>query len=133
MPETFNTPKQVAVIGGTAGIGRAIALHLAELGANVLVVGRTFRDADHRPIRFIHADLSLMREARRIGDLLSAEPLDLLVMIAGIMPPPQREDTAEGLERKTHPGIPCAHTAAHGEIHGGGRPPGRQGAARRSN
>ncbi|MBN8462694.1 MAG: SDR family NAD(P)-dependent oxidoreductase [Dechloromonas sp.] len=113
MPETFNTRKQVAVIGGTAGIGRAIALHLAELGANVLVVGRTFRDADHRSIRFIHADLSLMREARRVGGFLSAEPLDLIVMTTGIMPPPQRQETAEGLEMELAVSYLCRHVILH--------------------
>lgn len=98
MPGTSDTSRQVAVIGGTAGIGRAIALHLAELGADVLVVGRTFRDAGHDSIRFIRADLGLMKEARRMGALLPAERLDLVVMTTGIMPPPQRQETAEGLE-----------------------------------
>jgi NAD(P)-dependent dehydrogenase (short-subunit alcohol dehydrogenase family) len=37
--------RQVAIVGGTGGIGRALSRHLAALGANVIVVGQTFRDA----------------------------------------------------------------------------------------
>ena len=36
--------KKVAVIGGTNGLGRAIAKSLASKGAEVIVIGRTFRD-----------------------------------------------------------------------------------------
>lgn len=32
--------KQIAVIGGTGGIGRALSRYLASLGANVVVVGQ---------------------------------------------------------------------------------------------
>lgn len=90
---------KVAVIGGTGGIGRAFSRFLASRGANVVVVGQTFRDTDVPGIEFIKADLSLMREARRVGAALPAETLDLVIFTTGIMAGPKREETAEGIER----------------------------------
>lgn len=91
--------KQIAVIGGTGGIGRALSHHLASLGAHVTVVGRTFRDTDIPGITFVQADLSLMREAQRIAAELPAEKLDMLIFTTGIFAAPQRQETAEGIER----------------------------------
>ncbi|TAL98708.1 MAG: SDR family NAD(P)-dependent oxidoreductase [Paraburkholderia sp.] len=91
--------KQVAVIGGTGGIGRALSRYLASLGANVVVVGQTFRDGDVSRINFIKADLSLMSEAQRVAGLLPAETLDLVIFTTGIFAAPQRQETAEGIER----------------------------------
>jgi NAD(P)-dependent dehydrogenase (short-subunit alcohol dehydrogenase family) len=91
--------KKIAVVGGTGGIGRALARLLAARGAKVLVVGQTFRDADEPHIEFIRADLSLMNEAYRVAHLLPAESLDLLVFTTGIFAAPKRQVTAEGLER----------------------------------
>lgn len=91
--------KRVAVVGGTSGIGRARALELASHGANVIVVGRTFRDAGVSNIEFLHAELSLMSEARRVAKLIPAETLDLLVFTTGIFAAPRRQETIEGIER----------------------------------
>uniref|UniRef100_A0A809DWP0 Oxidoreductase n=2 Tax=Ralstonia solanacearum TaxID=305 RepID=A0A809DWP0_RALSL len=91
--------KRVAVIGGTGGIGRAVSRQLASLGAHVVVVGQTFRDAGTPGIAFIQADLSLMREAQRVAALLPAEALDLVIFTTGIFAAPQRQETAEGIER----------------------------------
>ncbi|MGG1905274.1 SDR family NAD(P)-dependent oxidoreductase [Enterobacter ludwigii] len=91
--------KEIAVIGGTGGLGRALAKTLAVRGARVTVVGRSFRDVDQSGISFIRADLSLMSEAVRVAALLPAELLDLVVFTTGIIAAPQREVTAEGLER----------------------------------
>jgi NAD(P)-dependent dehydrogenase (short-subunit alcohol dehydrogenase family) len=91
--------KQVVVVGGTGGIGRALSRFLAGRGASVVVVGQTFRDADVRGIRFIQADLGLMSEAARVATLLPAETLDLLIFTTGIFAAPQRQETAEGIER----------------------------------
>jgi len=90
---------RVAVVGGTGGIGRAIARFLASHGADVIVVGRSFRDRGVSRIDFVSADLSLLREARRVGMDLPAETLDLLVMTTGIMAARARQETAEGIER----------------------------------
>ncbi|MFF8803174.1 MULTISPECIES: SDR family NAD(P)-dependent oxidoreductase [unclassified Methylobacterium] len=43
----------MAVVGGTGGIGRAIARDLAARGAEVIVVGQTFRDQATKGIRFL--------------------------------------------------------------------------------
>lgn len=59
--------KRAAVVGGTGGLGRAIARLLAERGAEVVVVGRTFRDEGVPRMRFLAADLESMAEAKRVG------------------------------------------------------------------
>jgi NAD(P)-dependent dehydrogenase (short-subunit alcohol dehydrogenase family) len=92
------TGLRVAVVGGTDGLGRAIARRAATQGAEVLVVGRTFRDEGTPRLSFRKADLSLMSEARRIGRELKAE-LDAVVLTTGIMAAKQREVTTDGLER----------------------------------
>lgn len=90
---------KVAIVGGTGGLGRAISRLMASKGAEVTVVGQTFRDSDMRSIKFIEADLSLMREAERVADLLPAEKLDMVIFTNGIFAAPQRQETDEGLER----------------------------------
>ena len=89
----------VAVIGGTGGIGRALSHQFAAKGANVLVVGQTFRDQEVPRITFLRADLSSMRDARRIGAELPAGNIDIVVFTTGIMAGPKREVTPEGIER----------------------------------
>lgn len=93
------TGKRVAVIGGTDGLGRAIARAAADRGAEVTVVGRTFRDEGVRGLQFVKADLSSMKEALRLGQTLPVEALDAVVMTTGIIAAPERQVTAEGLER----------------------------------
>jgi NAD(P)-dependent dehydrogenase (short-subunit alcohol dehydrogenase family) len=89
----------VAVIGGTGGLGRALSHSLASRGARVIVVGQTFRDSGVPDIEFIKADLSLMHEAKRVGEVLPAETLDLVIFTTGIFAAPKRQETAEGIER----------------------------------
>lgn len=89
----------VAVIGGTGGIGRALSRFLASRGAQVLVVGQTFRDEGVRGVDFLPADLSLMSEAQRAADQLPAETFDLVVFTTGILAARTRQETAEGLEK----------------------------------
>ncbi len=90
--------KCVLVVGGTDGLGRAVARLVAQAGAEVTVVGRTFRDQDVPRIRFVKADLSSMREATRVGTELDAAA-DVVLLTTGIIAAPQREVTAEGIER----------------------------------
>jgi NAD(P)-dependent dehydrogenase (short-subunit alcohol dehydrogenase family) len=98
--QTLDPRGQTAiVVGGTGGLGRAIARALAARGARVVVVGQTFRDAGTPGIEFVQADLSLMREARRVAEKLPAEMLDMLIFTTGIFAAPQRQETAEGIER----------------------------------
>src|SRR5262245_3819980 len=90
---------KVAIVGVPGGIGRAFSRFMAARGASVVVVGQTFRDSDVPGIQFVKADLSLMREAQRVGQALPAEALDLVIFTTGILPGPKREETAEGIER----------------------------------
>lgn len=90
--------RQVIVVGGTGGLGRAITQVLAARGASVVVVGQTFRDAGKPNIRFVRADLSLMSEAQRVARELPAETADILLFTTGIIAAPQRQESKEGLE-----------------------------------
>ncbi len=73
--------------------------HLVAAGAQVTVVGQTFRDAGVPGLTFLQADLALMSEAARVAALLPAESADLLIFTAGIFAAPQRQETPEGIER----------------------------------
>lgn len=90
---------QVAVLGGTGGLGRAIARKFALNGAKVTVLGRTFRDPGISNINFIEVDLNSMKAARNAAQAFPAEEYDMLIMTSGIFASPQRQETAEGLER----------------------------------
>lgn len=90
---------KVATVGGTNGLGRAIARVLASRGAHVTVVGRTFRDADVENIEFIEADLSSIKVAREVAERIPAEELDILLFTTGILSNRQKQVTAESIER----------------------------------
>jgi NAD(P)-dependent dehydrogenase (short-subunit alcohol dehydrogenase family) len=99
------------VTGGTAGIGRAVALELARGGDRVLFVGRNIergraalhelREVDRSldPV-FLPADLSLLADAASVVDRLRehTDRLDAVVLCAGILSTIP-EWTPEGLER----------------------------------
>jgi NAD(P)-dependent dehydrogenase (short-subunit alcohol dehydrogenase family) len=103
--------RRVALVtGGTDGIGREIARGLAERGTRVIIAGR---DADkgaraerelrassgNSDVEFVRADLSLVREARRLGDEVARRwtSIDYLVLSAGIVRG-RRWVTSEGIE-----------------------------------
>lgn len=90
--------KAAIVVGGTDGLGRAIARQLAARGADVTVVGRSERDAGVAGLRFVRADLSSMVAAAEVAEALPAHAA-LIVVTTGIMAASTREVTAEGLER----------------------------------
>lgn len=90
--------KRLCVVGGTDGLGRAIARLWASRGAEATVVGRTFRDAGVDRISFVRCDLSLMREAAALGERLPTD-VDVLLFTNGIISAPKRQVTAEGIER----------------------------------
>ena len=91
--------KKLVVIGGTNGLGRAIAQQALARGADVTVVGRTFRDAPADRLTFMPADLSSMSEAARVGRELSAESFDIALFTTGIIAAKTREETREHVER----------------------------------
>ena len=91
--------KRLAVIGGTNGLGRAIARQALTRGAEVTVVGRTFRDDPAARLTFVAADLSSMNEAARVGRELPAESFDVALFTTGIIAAKTREDTTEHVER----------------------------------
>jgi NAD(P)-dependent dehydrogenase (short-subunit alcohol dehydrogenase family) len=91
--------RHLVVVGGTNGLGRAIAVQARARGANVSVVGRTLRDETSVHLDFYQADLSSMREAIRIGKELPVEDSDVLLFTTGIIAAKTREQTPEGLER----------------------------------
>jgi NAD(P)-dependent dehydrogenase (short-subunit alcohol dehydrogenase family) len=79
------------VTGATSGIGREMALQLAERGAEVVVHGRsaqrgaeTVRDIENvgGKARFVAADLSKADDVRRLA--AEAGPVDILINNAGI-------------------------------------------------
>jgi NAD(P)-dependent dehydrogenase (short-subunit alcohol dehydrogenase family) len=87
--------KSVLVVGGTSGLGQAVALECQAAGANVTVVGRSFKD-DPEKIQFVKADLSLMSEAKKIGETVNAA--DVTVFTNGIIAANTRQETSEGIE-----------------------------------
>ena len=91
--------KRLAVVGGTNGLGRAIAQQALARGAEVTVVGRTFRDDPAARLTFVAADLSSMREAIRVGRELPAESFDVVLFTTGIIAAKTREETPEHVER----------------------------------
>ncbi|HEY0448794.1 SDR family NAD(P)-dependent oxidoreductase [Actinophytocola sp.] len=91
--------KKLAVIGGTNGLGRAIAQQALARGADVTVVGRRFRDAPAARLTFVAADLSSMSEATRVARELPAESFDVVLLTTGIIAAKTREETPEQVER----------------------------------
>ena len=102
--------RTVLVTGATSGLGKAAAYELADLGADVILVGRN-RDktsavqaeiasaTGNERVRYELADLSLMTEVRALaGRLLTNEPqIHVLVNNAGTLFP-ERSTTTEGIE-----------------------------------
>ena len=90
--------KKVAIIGGTGGIGRSLAKELTSKGAEIIVVGRTFLDQDNPRIRFIRADLSSLKTAKKIAQDLPAESLNMIIMTQGIFTGRKRLVNEENIE-----------------------------------
>ena len=104
--------KNIVITGGTDGQGKATAHRLAKMGARLLLVGRN-RDrgeaavaeilsvSGNKTVTFLPADLSLVREMRRVADHIrqTFDRLDVLVHGAGGGFPQARKVTGEGLEQ----------------------------------
>ncbi|MFG1667753.1 SDR family NAD(P)-dependent oxidoreductase [Streptomyces sp. Y7] len=90
--------RRLVVVGGTNGLGQAIGQQALARGAEVLVVGRTFRDAPHERLTFVKADLASMREAVRLGRELPVEGSDVVLFTLGISATKVRGETDERIE-----------------------------------
>jgi NAD(P)-dependent dehydrogenase (short-subunit alcohol dehydrogenase family) len=104
------TGKTALVTGSTGGIGRPIAAGLADLGANVIVVGRDrirgeslvaeiHQKTGREAALFLPADLSSQDEVRRLANEVMARypKLDLLVNNVGGLYA-KRWETVDGIE-----------------------------------
>src|SRR3954471_19839827 len=105
MPPPFDLTGKVAVVtGANTGIGQAIALALAQAGADIAAVGRTPAEdtvaqarALGRKAEVVSADLSTIEPVQRVVDetLEKLGRLDILVNNAGII---RRADSVDFTE-----------------------------------
>jgi NAD(P)-dependent dehydrogenase (short-subunit alcohol dehydrogenase family) len=90
--------QHILVVGGTAGIGRAVSLAFLKRGARVTIVGRREPDSELSDAKFVKKDLSLMKNAAALADDVATESFDTILFTNGIFAAPQRQETAEGVE-----------------------------------
>jgi NAD(P)-dependent dehydrogenase (short-subunit alcohol dehydrogenase family) len=103
--------KFAVVTGANSGLGLGLAKRLAGAGADVVLAIRSKAKGENA-IAEIHrevpaaklslrlADLSSLKSVAALGDELVAEgrPIDILINNAGVMSPPQRQETQDGFE-----------------------------------
>lgn len=90
--------KNILIVGGTAGIGKALAISCIKRNANVTIVGRREPDATLSKATFIKKDLSLMKNSYSLGDDIDLKRIDIVVFSNGIIAAPKRQETEEKLE-----------------------------------
>lgn len=103
--------KRVVITGASDGMGLVMATHLAGAGAEVILPVRN-RTKGERAIATIRAarpgsdvslrdlDLSSLASVAELGATLNAEgePIHVLINNAGLMTPPERQTTVDGIE-----------------------------------
>lgn len=102
---------RVAVVTGTGGLGYEDALALARAGGEVIVAGRNpgkgaealariLAEVPAARVRFEPLDLASLQSVHAFAERLRRreDQLDLLINNAGVMVPPQRQETADGFE-----------------------------------
>jgi retinol dehydrogenase-14 len=102
--------KTVLITGGTSGIGKATAVAMAAMGANVVVVGRNQErggaaveeikaQSHNESVELMLADLSVQAEVRGLAEefLERHDRLDVLVNNAGLVQS-KRTETPDGIE-----------------------------------
>ena len=95
--------KNALIIGGSSGIGRAVAHQLADQGAQVLVVGRdneklaATKAGREKSINVLRADITAVGGLKTVLEAINnaSKPFDLLVNSAGIFVPKPYVDHTE--------------------------------------
>jgi NAD(P)-dependent dehydrogenase (short-subunit alcohol dehydrogenase family) len=103
---SLKSPPKVVVVGGTSGIGRAIAVSIAQHcpSANITIIGRNESAANAilpqlgSSSKFLRADVSLLSEIRAAVQKINA--VDILVLSQGILSLAGRTPTAENIDNK---------------------------------
>jgi NAD(P)-dependent dehydrogenase (short-subunit alcohol dehydrogenase family) len=131
------TGKVAVVTGGSSGIGRAIALDLAELGADVVIAARRLERAEEVAVEVrararralaTACDVSREGDVRALFDTVERDlgGTDLFVHSAGVAGSAAASDVSRAevqamLDVHLHGGIACAQrAAAQMEARGGG-------------
>jgi NAD(P)-dependent dehydrogenase (short-subunit alcohol dehydrogenase family) len=99
------------VTGANSGLGLGLATRLAAAGADVVLAIRCRTKGEtaiteirqHAPaakLAIRHLDLSSLKSVAALGEELAAEgrPIDILINNAGVMTPPQRQESRDGFE-----------------------------------
>lgn len=99
------------VTGANSGLGFGLAKRLASAGADVVLaircrtkgetaIAEIRREAPSAKLAIRHLDLSSLKSVAALGEELTAEgrPIDILINNAGVMTPPQRQETRDGFE-----------------------------------
>ncbi len=99
------------VTGANSGLGYGLAKSLAGAGADVVMAVRSRakgeaaiaeirRELPSAKLTIRQLDLSSLKSVAALGDELAAEgrPIDILINNAGVMTPPQRQETDDGFE-----------------------------------
>jgi NAD(P)-dependent dehydrogenase (short-subunit alcohol dehydrogenase family) len=105
------TGKTAIITGGNSGIGFGAAIELARKGCRVILACRNQSKADDAKSRIMGEipqaavdvgllDLSSLQSIREFAQrtLENGKPIDLLINNAGVLAPPQRQETREGFE-----------------------------------
>jgi NAD(P)-dependent dehydrogenase (short-subunit alcohol dehydrogenase family) len=101
--------RRAIVTGANSGIGFYTALELARHGATVVLASRDANKAGEARGRILaeipaarieeaSLDLASLASVRDFAATQAGRPLDLLINNAGVMAPPQRKETKEGME-----------------------------------
>lgn len=99
------------VTGANSGLGFGLAKRLSAAGADVVLairdrvkgeeaIGAIRREVPEAKLTIRLLDLSSLKSVAALSEQLTAEgrPLDLLINNAGVMTPPERQETSDGFE-----------------------------------
>jgi len=91
--------KNVLIVGGTAGIGKALAVALLKREANVTIVGRRQPDDSLNRANFVPKDLQLIKAADSLATSdLDLNTFDIITFSNGIITASKRQETDEKIE-----------------------------------